>query len=102
MTTTTRIEELGTLWEKNGMKRLYFNTQTLADLIGFTFTHYGTGNISSASLCGSKLSNTKARKLLTELDLGKCWYDYADDAFHTKGISEAHSVTIIGQLRQLT
>ena len=102
MADLTHLETIGRYWEKGEMRRLYFNTEVLADLIGFSFTRYGTGNISSASLHGSKLSNTKARRLLTELDLGKCWYDYNEDDFHTQGISSDHSVTILTKLRQLT
>ena len=102
MTNLTTLESHGNLWEKEGMKRLYFNSAFLAELLDFSFSRYGTGNISGASLKGAKLSNTKARKLLTQLDTGKCWYAYHDDSFHTKYIDGAVSVELIEKLRQLT
>ena len=101
-TDTTKLEALGNIWEKDDMKLVYFNAETLADLLEFTFTRYGTGNISSASLNGSKISNSKARKLWTDLSSGKCWYDYADDSFHTKYIAQDVSVALIEKLRQMT
>ena len=95
------LETIGNRWEKDDMKRLYFNGKALANLIGFEFTTYKTGNIQGASLKGNKLSNGKARKLWTELDTGKCWYDYADDSFHTKYIGASLSTEIIEKLRQM-
>ena len=94
------LETIGNLWEKDDMKRLYFNGKALANLIGFEFTTYKTGNIQGASLKGSKLSNSKARKLWTELDTGKCWYDYNDKQFKFKYIGRELAMEIAEALKQ--
>lgn len=65
--TATEILALGgNTWtpRNGGPTRIYLDTQIWAPLIGLEVTTYNTGNISGATLNGSKLSNTKAHKLL--------------------------------------
>jgi hypothetical protein len=76
----------GKLWEKKGIRRIYFNG--LADRVGLSVTRYGTGNVSSASLNGEGISNSKARAILIALEFGKVWYDLNTDKFETKGLDE--------------
>lgn len=79
--TTYSLEQLqaagGKLWEKNGMRRVYFND--LAALIGLEITLYGTGNIQSARHNGEKISNSEAARMLA--GLGKVWYDLNTNTF---------------------
>lgn len=68
-----RIEKIANIWEKYGKKRAYFNFESL---IGLNLNYYGTGNISSASLNGEKISNSEARRLVSKYNYSKCFYDY--------------------------
>lgn len=65
----------GALWEKAGMRRIYFNNA--AELYGLTYSTYKTGNISSARLDGEEISNSQASKILNKI--GKIYFDLADD-----------------------
>ena len=56
----------------SGEVRFYFND--LADLVGLNLTFYGTGNISGAALNGERISNSKAKRLLSSLTGAKVWY----------------------------
>ena len=55
------IELGGNLWTQGEHRRIYLNNWL--ELAGVNITRYGTGNISSASINGSKLSNAKASEL---------------------------------------
>lgn len=72
----------GKLWEKNGMRRVYFNS--MQDRIGLSVTRYGTGNISNASLNGESISNCRAREIVYSCGSSKIWYDLSDNKFHGK------------------
>lgn len=76
----------GREWIKDDMRRVYFNVDLAAELIGLSVTRYNTGNISAAKLNGEKISNSKARKILGELEFGKVWYDVNSGEFHTRGM----------------
>jgi hypothetical protein len=70
----------GRLWEKNGMRRVYLNDwQTFA---GLELTHYGTGNISSATYQGAGISNSQAYKLAGAIE--KVWFDTEDGKLHCR------------------
>lgn len=80
----------GRLWERNGMRRVYFNNW--ADLAGLEVTLYNTGNISSASYKGDGISNSQAYKLGGCID--KVWFDAADGKLHCRfGFSESRVAT---------
>lgn len=51
----------GRLWEAYGKRRMYFDP---AALLGLRITRYGTGNISSATHHGEKISNARAREMI--------------------------------------
>lgn len=70
----------GSLWEKNGMRRIYFND--LPSLFGLNVSRYNSGNISGAALDGGKISNTRAREICGALADSKIWFDLADNKFH--------------------
>lgn len=87
--TTEQIEALkilGNYWQTSdgSKRRIYFND--LAQYIGLDCGFYGTGNVSSATLNGEKISNTKATAMLSQFNSGKLWFDLSDDKFHALGI----------------
>lgn len=49
----------GSRWQKNGMDRIYFN----ASQLGLDYTCYKTGNISSATFNGERISNSEANRM---------------------------------------
>lgn len=51
-------------WTKYGKDRLY----ATAEAVGLSCTYYGTGNISSASLNGERISNSHARAVSGYID----------------------------------
>jgi len=80
------IAKGGRLWEKAGMRRLYFNN--LVELYGLRYGTYNTGNISWAELDGERISNNSARQIISMLYNGKFWYDLTSGRFESKGLSE--------------
>ena len=76
------LEEMGNRWEFEKYIRIYFNAEKL--LPDFEVNFYNTGNISSAYLNGEKVSNTRARSLLTSLQMSKFYYDIARRKFVLK------------------
>lgn len=97
------IEELirvgGTRWQKAGRDRVYFNGP--ATWYGLETNRYNSGNISTASLDGEKISNGKAHKICVDLGYAKIWYDAADSRFHASGIdhdSQAYLDKIVGNI----
>ena len=79
--TTEKLEDLGiTAWERDGMKRYYINDDQLEAVFGLSIGRYKTGNISSASLNGEGISNSKAYKLIGR----GIWYDANADSWMQK------------------
>lgn len=76
------VEIGGSRWQKNGMDRVYFNDG--ASRYGIETGRYGTGNISSATLNGEKISNTSARKIINKVNSMKYYFDANDGKFHYK------------------
>lgn len=80
------IEQLkkigGSEWQKGDYHRIYFNN--LAEIYGLTCSFYNTGNVSSASLDGEKISNSGARRILSALGDAKLWYDVNSGRFGYK------------------
>ena len=72
----------GKRWTKNAMDRVYFNGEVNAKMIGFSYSSYKTGNVSSASLRGESISNNRASSIRTSIFCCKCWFDLNDQAFH--------------------
>jgi hypothetical protein len=69
----------GKLWESYGKHKIYFNGYKAAALFGLDTSQYKTGNISSATLDGEKISNSKANKLINSFD--KFHYDLDSKKF---------------------
>ena len=72
----------GSEWQAHGKHRIYFND--LATFLGLSVNRFNTGNISSAYIDGEKISNTKAREMLSFLSDSKIWFDVDDGEFHHK------------------
>jgi hypothetical protein len=72
----------GKEWKVGDYHRIYFNN--LINIFGLECALYNTGNISSASINGKTISNTKAKEIITCLEFGKVWFDVNDGEFHFK------------------
>lgn len=80
-TTAEKLEALGiSAWERGEMKRYYINDDQLEAVFGLSIGRYNSGNISSASLNGEGISNSKAYKLLGR----GIWYDAVTDSWMQK------------------
>ena len=80
-TTAEKLEALGIYaWERGEMKRYYIKDDQLEAVFGLSIGRYNTGNISSASLNGEGISNSKAYKLLGR----GIWYDANTDSWMQK------------------
>ena len=77
------VEMGGKLWEQGDKRRIYLNNWL--ELAGVSVSRYGTGNISSASVNGKKLSNAKAG----ELSGVKVFWDCASDELMFQGSARA-------------
>lgn len=79
--TAEKPEAIGNrAWERGEMKRYYINDDQLEAIFGLRIGRYNTGNISSASLNGEGISNSKAYKLLGR----GIWYDAITDTWMQK------------------
>lgn len=76
-----KIKKIGSEWIKGDFHRIYFNSNTLRDLIGLEINFYNTGNVSSAYQDGVLISNTKANKLLVYTDFSKIFFDVNSGEF---------------------
>jgi hypothetical protein len=74
----------GNHWQKGDHNRVYFNSWDIAKHQGLQWSGYNSGNIRSASLDGSKISNSEARRILNGF-ARKIWYDLNSGEFHTDG-----------------
>ncbi len=93
-----KMKTIGQEWIKDQHHRIYFND--LEELGGFVIHRYKTGNISSASFNGEKISNSKARKILPD-SFSKLWYDVKTGQFQSKGVdSEVFEVAVQNILEQ--
>lgn len=68
----------GNLWEKGSMRRVYFNN--VPAMIGLSYSTYNTGNISSASLNGTRISNSECGRILRSI--GKIYWDLDTGKIH--------------------
>jgi hypothetical protein len=79
--TAEKLEGLGiAAWERDGMRRYYINDDQLEAVFGLSIGRYKTGNISSASLNGEGISNSKAYRLIAR----GIWYDANADRWMQK------------------
>lgn len=69
-----KMLELGRLWEKNGMKRIYFNVLSIL----FDVDYHKSGNVKKAAWkgIGDEISHGRA----TSIAFSKLYYDYFTDS----------------------
>ncbi|EFU7928343.1 hypothetical protein JQ318_002317 [Salmonella enterica] len=90
----------GKLWEKNGMRRVYFNGDIVAAAVGFEYDTYKTGNVKWACLGDASLANGRANAVRTMIHSGKFWFDTADNKIHARG-DECRDLSLISVVRAL-
>ncbi|EJK0711014.1 hypothetical protein NKM76_000123 [Salmonella enterica] len=88
------------VWEKNGMRRVYFNGDIVAAAVGFEYDTYKTGNIKWACLGDASLANGRANAVRTMIYTGKFWFDTADNKIHARG-DECRDLNLISVVRAL-
>jgi len=91
-----KIKQIGKEWIKEDMHRIYINN--LDQIYGLETTSYKTGNISSATLNGEKISNSRARQLSTDLSCAKIWYDVKTGKIETQHINDPLKTAIINKI----
>lgn len=84
----------GNEWIKGDKHRIYFNQNTFSEIIGLKVNSYKTGNISSATLNGEKVSNTSVYKQLPS----KAYYDVKTGEFIGEGITDN---TLLRKFKQI-
>jgi Homeodomain-like domain len=100
MTTYTaeQIEAIGgNRWRKNGMDRVYLDSNVWAALIGLEIGYYNSGNISWAQLNGEDISNGRARDILG--CIGKVYWDSIDGRIHITVYRNRYSGEVPGWIR---
>lgn len=94
-TVADRLIDLGgNLWERDNMRRIYLNRDTVLAIIGLEVTFYKTGNVSNAALNGEPLSNGRASRYVNDFIYGKVWFDLNDGKFYTKNTKTITAVMI--------
>ncbi|SQJ09060.1 Uncharacterised protein [Serratia rubidaea] len=89
----------GREWIKGDYHRVYFDAAALTEIIGLTVSLYGTGNVSSAQINGSKISNGRASKMRSELGRCKFWFDVKRGEFDARSISIELFDTIVAIIK---
>ncbi len=64
----------GSLWEKNGHRRIYFNVRMLTELLGYKIA-YRRNSIDWATRNGSKISNSTAYHVVDHVNRSRFHYD---------------------------
>lgn len=91
--TRTQIIAIGgNSWtpSRGGDERIYINNWF--ELIGLKVSRYNTGNISSATMDGEHISNTKAAKIIGD---GKVYYHTGDGKIHAQGSAAGYIHEIV-------
>ena len=84
-----QLKKIGNEWSSaDGSKhRIYFND--LEGLYGLKCQYYNSGNISSATFRGEKISNTTAREYQDKFAGDKkIWFDINSGTFESKGFDK--------------
>ena len=80
------LEKIGNIWESNGMKRLYINSDTRLELMDIKVEYHNSGSIQSITINGERISNNAGHKLIRDYAEGKFFYDYNKKAFNHKNM----------------
>jgi hypothetical protein len=79
------LKKLGKEWESADGSKHRIYVDDLAQFVGLKVSYYNSGNINAATLDGQTISNSQAKQIIS--NLGKVWYDFADDKFHGQDCS---------------
>jgi len=90
----------GKHWENYGKSRVYYNADSIMEIIELELDFYKTGNICSAELQGEKISNSRARKILGTLESSKLWFDLDDYEYHYKSFDSELMNDVIDKIEQ--
>ncbi len=85
------VEAGGNRWKRAGHDRIYFNADLILGWLGYSWSHYNTGNISSATLNGESISNSKMKRAFCSLS--KIWFDVTAKTWHRQGDSNEISLS---------
>ena len=94
-----KIKSAGKEWVKGDYHRIYFNNLEKF-YTALEINTYKTGSISSATLNGEKISNNRAYKIQTDLDVGKLYYDVKNSAWVHTGIDSDILEIIIENIKK--
>lgn len=77
---------VGKYWETpdGSRRRIYIDEENAWRVLGWDFSFYNTGNISSAWVNGARISNTEGHNLIQGFRLSSLYFDLADRKFHWK------------------
>lgn len=90
----------GKLWTgQNGQKRIYFNID-IPEILGWSVSHYGTGNVSGATLNGEPVSNTKATAAMERLGFSKVWIDTETWRFKTDRLTSDELQAVSDEIKR--
>ena len=97
----TAIQQGGREWKTQDGKyhRVYFND--LAERAGLVCAYYDTGNVSSASLNGERISNSQARRLLSHYDGCKLWWDCQTERWGSKGLDADEQAELVATIERV-
>ena len=100
MTTEQVMAAGGREWKTEDGKfhRIYFNG--LSERYGLRCFYYNTGNVSSATLDGETISNSKARCLLSAFDGAKLWFDVLTGTWASKGLRPETQAEFVRQIEE--
>lgn len=63
-----KLNELGRIWEKGELKRLYIDRDAALACLGMEISRYRTGSVSWAAVDGTQISNSRASRILSGLE----------------------------------
>lgn len=74
-----KLHEIGgNHWKKYEKNRIYFNGDALLKALGYEWSQYNSGNLSSAHLKGNHISNSQMKRVFRDMDR-KFYYDLDSD-----------------------
>lgn len=91
---TEKLLTLGREWIKGSYHRVYLTKPET--LIGFTYSLYNSGKISTASLKGEQISNNRGYKILVSFD--KMYVDVKTGTVHSNELADADVIDEIQKI----
>jgi len=98
MDTKQLIDAGGSEWESGDQHRIYFNG--IEKLYGLEIAAYNSGNIRSAKLNGSPISNSVARWHLDKIQGAKLWYDMPTQKWQWQRMTDDTAAKLIATIEE--